>query len=407
MKSRNKDILFLCQFFYPEYISSAMLPFDTAKYLKEQGYSVGVLCGYPKEYREGSEVPERECVDGIDIHRIKYVQMGREKALGRLINYFSFVIFMLLHIVEAKNYKIVILYSNPPLLPVVAWLCKKIYKTKLVYVSYDVYPEIAIKTSTIGENGLTARIFRTINSLFFKKVDRVVALSNDMQCFLREHRNINKDRVCVIPNWYEDSSKSKKSVTSVLDTLPSNAFIISYLGNLGTCQDADVIEKLAKQLRYKKDIFFVIAGHGNKLQTLKENIEKNKLNNMIVFPFLHGDDYQTVLGKSSMFLVTLVPGLFGLCAPSKIYAYLMAGKPVIASIDSRMEIAKDIKEYGAGIVSDDNSAEEIVNNIILVKSNKKKLDEMGNNARRLFLDKYEKKVCLHKYGELINELLAE
>ena len=25
----KKDILFLCQFFYPEYISSAVLPFDT------------------------------------------------------------------------------------------------------------------------------------------------------------------------------------------------------------------------------------------------------------------------------------------------------------------------------------------------------------------------------------------
>ena len=26
----KKDIVFLCQFFYPEYISSAQLPFDTA-----------------------------------------------------------------------------------------------------------------------------------------------------------------------------------------------------------------------------------------------------------------------------------------------------------------------------------------------------------------------------------------
>ena len=39
----KKDILFLCQFFYPEYISSAVLPFDTAKALHQAGFSVEVL----------------------------------------------------------------------------------------------------------------------------------------------------------------------------------------------------------------------------------------------------------------------------------------------------------------------------------------------------------------------------
>ena len=33
----KKDILFLCQFFYPEYISSAQLPYDTVRALKNEG----------------------------------------------------------------------------------------------------------------------------------------------------------------------------------------------------------------------------------------------------------------------------------------------------------------------------------------------------------------------------------
>lgn len=47
---KKKDILFLCQFFYPEHNSSATLPFDTAVYLAEHGLQVDALCGYPKEY---------------------------------------------------------------------------------------------------------------------------------------------------------------------------------------------------------------------------------------------------------------------------------------------------------------------------------------------------------------------
>lgn len=39
----KKDIVFLCQFFYPEYISSAQLPFDTAAALAKEGFSVGEI----------------------------------------------------------------------------------------------------------------------------------------------------------------------------------------------------------------------------------------------------------------------------------------------------------------------------------------------------------------------------
>ena len=87
---KKKDILFACQFFYPEYISSAQLPFDTAKALKAAGYSVDVLCGYPREYLDGSGIPVRETVEGIHIRRLKYIQMDRSGFLGRIVNYFSF-----------------------------------------------------------------------------------------------------------------------------------------------------------------------------------------------------------------------------------------------------------------------------------------------------------------------------
>ena len=73
----KKDILFACQFFYPEYISSAQLPFDTAKALKAARYSVDVLCGYPREYLDGGSIPLRETVEGIHIRRLKYIQLDR------------------------------------------------------------------------------------------------------------------------------------------------------------------------------------------------------------------------------------------------------------------------------------------------------------------------------------------
>ena len=116
----KKDILFLCQFFYPEYVSSATLPYDTALALKKAGFSVDALCGYPKEYATEDKIPKKEIVDGMHIHRLKYLQLGRKGFVSRLINYFSFTLMVMLHLLKMARYKAVVVYSNPPILPWVA-----------------------------------------------------------------------------------------------------------------------------------------------------------------------------------------------------------------------------------------------------------------------------------------------
>ena len=76
MGNTKKDILFLCQFFYPEYNSSATLPFDTAKYLASHGFTVDGLVGYPKEYSVDKHLSLEETVEGVGIKRIKYMQLA-------------------------------------------------------------------------------------------------------------------------------------------------------------------------------------------------------------------------------------------------------------------------------------------------------------------------------------------
>ena len=120
--------MFLCQFFYPETVSSATLPFDTAAALVKSNFSVGALCGYPKEYSGEKNVPKTEMKDGVEIRRIKYIQLSRVGSIGRLINYFSFTLKALLNVRKLKKYKSIIVYSNPPILPIVPLVAKKLYK---------------------------------------------------------------------------------------------------------------------------------------------------------------------------------------------------------------------------------------------------------------------------------------
>ena len=88
----KKRILFLCQYFYPENVSSALLPFDTAKALAKAGNSVSVMCGYPNEYYDIGDyhLKQNEVVDSVNIHRIKYKSYKKSSRIGRVCNFFSF-----------------------------------------------------------------------------------------------------------------------------------------------------------------------------------------------------------------------------------------------------------------------------------------------------------------------------
>ena len=254
----KRDILFLCQFFYPEYNSSATLPFDTASYLAQNGYSVGALCGYPREYNTSGEVPVRETKDGVSIHRLHYMQLSRHSKLGRLINYFSFTLSVLLHIFEIKDYQTVIVYSNPPVLPIAAILANRLFKTKIIFVSYDVYPEVAYASGSLTAGGAIARLMRCINRSLFRRVCAVVALTDEMREFLLRNRpELSADRTVTIPNWAHEAPVEGAADARRKLGYAEDDFVVSYFGNLGVCQDETALiqtMELLKDLAHDRQV---------------------------------------------------------------------------------------------------------------------------------------------------------
>lgn len=397
----RKDILFLCQFFYPEYVSSATLPYDTAVALKNAGYSVDALCGYPKEYATRQNIPAKETVDGIRIHRLKYLQLGRKGFVSRLINYFSFTFMVVLHLLKLARYKAVVVYSNPPILPWVASWAKALFGTKLVFVTYDLYPEIGIRTGALREGNIICRLMDHINKCVYRRADAVVALSNEMREFILENREIPAERVHVIPNWYEDKGElNRKGEGNPFAEEVGDRFVVSYFGNMGTAQDMQTICDAAHILKDDPKVFFLFAGHGNKLDTVRQQLTDVK--NCRICDFLHGEDFQNALRISDCALVSLEKGLSGLAVPSKTYSYMMHGIPLLAIMDEG-DIVSDI-EQGAGAWVRNGESEKLASVIRELAAEPGKMDAMRQMCRQLYLKKYTTEICTGKYVSLLREL---
>lgn len=399
-----KDILFLCQFFYPEYNSSATLPFDTAEYLANNGYSVDAMCGYPKEYTKQKWLPLNERVNGVGIRRLRYLQPSRGGKLGRLINYFSFTLAALLHIGALRNYRVVIVYSNPPVLPIVPIIASALFKTKFIFVAYDIYPEVAYASNSLKRGGMIDKAMRAINRRLYKRASKIVTLTEKMRQFVLEHRpEADASRVCVIPNWAHEGTVPATKEAYRHFGYNEGDFIVSYFGNMGVCQDTETLLETMQMLKDDEEIQFLIAGHGSKLPALKEATEG--FENVKIMDFLLDEEFEQALAISSCGIVSLEKGLTGTCAPSKYYSYLQGGLPILAVAEQDSYLSKEATRSEIGLFSDVGNGVQLTQNILKLYRNPELCKEMSDNAARLYTEKYAKGIGLNKYAALFKNVL--
>ncbi|WP_238943030.1 glycosyltransferase family 4 protein [Planococcus beijingensis] len=403
----KKDVAILCQYFYPEHVSSATLPTELALGLKEKGLDVSVICGYPQEYIDGKEpnLSIKEDLKGVTINRVKYTTFNSKSKFGRIFNFFSLFMSMTTKFFYLKNFKEIIVYSNPPILPLIPYALKKIFGTNFIFVAFDVYPDNALKMDGIKENGFIHRLMNFINKRVYSNASEVVLLGNEMKDYVIENKiAVKESNLKVIPNWFsnEHALENKEVTNRQFKEIKSKyQFIVLYSGNMGSFQDIETILKGILRFKNHKNICFIFSGHGNKAEYVKEFFQSNEVLNSEVFGFLKGQDYVDILSIADLCLVSLESGIEGLGVPSKTYGYLAAAKPVLAIMSSQTDISRDLIEFecGVNIQQDDIEGFELSINNYYENSSLKLKHSM--NARKLYKSKYTKEINIEKYYELI------
>jgi glycosyltransferase involved in cell wall biosynthesis len=407
----EKSVLLLCQYFYPEYISSATLPTQLSLALVENGHDVSVICGWPKKNHDGNPIPKREIYKGVNIYRLRYSNFKSKNKISRMINFFTFFISVLKKIHKIKKYKVLIVYTNPPILPIIGYWAKKLAKIKFVFVGFDLYPDNAIAINAINPYGVISKIMKKVNKRVYLEADRVIAISDDMKSYmLKAHKELDEKRLIVIPNWYTgEIDKSKIIKNDDFKKLRGKyQLIILYTGNMGEAQEFDTIVDsiiiMSKSKKYKK-ILFIFTGHGSKKNRIEQRLMEAEVSNIIFYDFLKGQDYKDILNISDVCLVSLKKGIEGLGVPSKTYGYFAYGKPVISVMSDKTEIATNIITYEAGFNVIQNDVDGFITSIDRLMANRDLVEDFGKNSFRLHNDFYEKSKSLNKYIRMVDELI--
>ncbi len=407
MPKNKRELLFVCQYFYPEYVTSATLAYQLASDLTHAGVDIDVLCGYPTEYYQGKPVPLKEVINDIDIHRLRSISTKRSSSLGRIINTLSFTLSAFRQLLKIRQYKLIVVFTTPPTLPIVIAFANIFFGTQYILVNYDIYPEIGVVSNAIRSGGLMQKMFNFINSISYARATKLIALSDDMKKAL-ERKNVAGSKIEVIHNWYDppqpqESSKKLHPTFALLRT--KYKLIILYAGNMGVCQDMNTLMQAAKTLKSNPDILFAFCGHGVKYPDIKRNALEFHMKNCVFYDFLIGEDYWGLQTIADLHVVSLAKGVEGFGVPSKTYSSLAAGRAILAIMEKNTDIVHDLEKYQAGVAFHEGNDKGIVQFLLNLLKNPELVQKMSQGARKCFEENYTRPLSTNKYKKIVLNLL--
>lgn len=395
-------LVIVSEFFYPYKTSTPKILTELAEDFVEYGLDVDVLTT-KNAYREKKQnLQKYEKYNRINIKRIFSTKGSRDSKFERLMSYITFTISVLFNLLFKKNYDKILFVSNPPLVPYIGYIIKKLRGKEYIYLVHDIYPDVAEKLGVIKKGSIISNIMNYMNNKIYKNCEVIIALGKDMKKVI-VNKGIDEEKIKIVTNWADSSINYEKKVhNSFYEKHNLNGkFNVLYTGNISKVHAIDTILNVAKLLKDSREIQFTFVGDGNRRAYIENLKKKENLRNIQLKDYMFGEEYNNLLNCADVFITTLQEGIEGLGVPSKTYTYMSVSKPLIAIMNKNSEIGSMVNENNLGKQFSFNEEEEIVKFIKNIKDDTELYDSISGNVREKFRSEYERKRVTKKFYNIV------
>lgn len=347
-------ILLVSQYFWPE----SFIINDLAKTLASQGHEITVLTGKPN-YPDGnvfdgystSGTLREQYVPGVEVFRAPLRPRGKGSAKGLLFNYFSYVWNGIIHFpraVRGKEFDVIFAFSLSPVTSVIPaiYLKWRLKKHLAVWIQ-DLWPESLSATGFV-RNAFLLRMVGWGVQQIYSASDTLLVQSKAFREPVA--RYASADKIVYYPNSCSDAPAPHGPMLlppSLLETL-NHSFCVVFAGNLGTAQSMPSVVDAVEQLKHLPNCKIVLVGSGSMSAWLTQQKSDKGLDNLILAGRFPPSQMVYLFARAAALLVTLSSNeIISYTVPSKVQAYLAAGRPIIAALNG--EGARIIVEAGAGL----------------------------------------------------------
>ena len=277
-------------------------------------------------------------------------------------------------------------------------------RAKTIYLMQEIFPDNLVAAGKYTEWHPFVRFCRRMEQHIYRHNSAFITLSDEMKRTLIA-RGIDQEKITVIPNWADTQmiQPIPRESNRLFDelNLPREGFYAVYAGTLGFLQEPDVILDAAKLLKNEKDIRILVFGDGALRQHVENRIEREQIENVLLFPLLSADRTAELYSIADVALVPLKKGMTRIAVPSETWLALAAGRPVIVCAEAGSEWARSIEHESYGVCITPGEPQEMADAIIRLHASTVPLSELGARARNYVCEHASREQATRAYCDWI------
>lgn len=399
MNKNSKSIIFSCQVYWPDDQSTSQLFTSVMEGLARKGYEVRVFCGFPDKSIE-INVPRREIHNGVAIERLGFRLSSKKSYLNRGVSYATYMAHLFPKLLFAATGSRFFAVTNPPFLAWILALSSFIRRQPFTFMFLDLHPEGLIALGSLSERNWYVRLWQYLNGLSYRRADKLIVLGRDMIPILSKKYGLETKVFKYVPHW--SASESKEPMPFSSSKFPkiwgvSNSFVVQYSGNMGLWHDIETFVMAAKRLEAHQDIQFIFVGGGMRKKRALDLARDIGVTNIHWKEFVPLSDLSESLAGCHLALISLNQNLEGVAVPCKLYGILASGRPTIAQVPAKSEVAMTVLENCCGLVIEPGDVEGLADAIYKLSKDTESVGKMSSAAFRAYSKKYRIKNAVNAF----------
>jgi glycosyltransferase involved in cell wall biosynthesis len=335
-------IIFLNRFFHPDHSATSQMLSDLAFELAGKGLNVQVITSR-LTYEGDRMLAPKERVANVAVSRVPTTALGRDKLLGRTVDYFTFYLSAGFRLtLDAEPGDVVVVKTDPPMLSVVAGPIAWVRGARTINWLQDLFPEVATALG-IGQTKTqkwALSLLRRLRDLTLQYAASNVVLGERMAARLKKRR-VPQERITIIANWA--NGNQIRPVERTRNALRKewnlkDAFVVGYSGNLGRAHNFETFLTAVAHLeeqqkaRSKARIFanagdsarqddsdegslsrhevrWLFIGSGNQTEKLQRAVQERGYDSVMFRPYQPRERLSDSLSAPDVHLISLKPNL--------------------------------------------------------------------------------------------------
>ncbi|MEP3525440.1 MAG: glycosyltransferase family 4 protein [Hyphomicrobiales bacterium] len=382
--------------------------YQMAQGLLRKGHQVTMVCGKYAGGITGLEGAfkngKREgMVDGIKVVEFDLAYANSDGFIRRTLTFLKFSLRSII-LALREPYDLAFATTTPLTAGIPGIVARWIRRKPFVFEVRDLWPELPREMGVIT-NPLILWMMGVLEWTSYRSAHRCVALSPGIAKGI-ERCGVRPEKIAMVPNgcdldiFKETTEKPWRPAGVSRDDL-----MAVFAGTHGLANGLDNVLEGAKELkkRSRKDIKIVLIGRGKLTDSLKEQAQRDGLDNVIFHEPVSKAKLSGLMADTDIGIQSLanVPAFYYGTSPNKFFDYIAAGLPVLNNYPGWIADLVSENECGFAVPPLDEKA--FADALEEAADNRTALKRMGENASLLAAKQFNRSDLVEQWCDWIVE----